>query len=78
MSFAVTADGGRFEWKGGGNNWRETATGLFAQPRNLLIPVLPADASRTGLAIGEPHAYTGAALSAVGPEPGTREGALVQ
>ena len=38
MSFAVTADAGRFEWKGGGNNWRETATGLFAQPRNLLSP----------------------------------------
>ena len=38
MSFAVTADGGRFEWKGGGNNWVETALGLFAQPRNLLSP----------------------------------------
>src|SRR5260370_5273232 len=38
MSFAVTADGGRFEWKGGGNSWRETARGLFAQPRNLLSP----------------------------------------
>ena len=38
MSFAVTADGGRFEWKGGGNNWIETAIGLFAQPRNLLSP----------------------------------------
>ena len=38
MSFAVTADAGRFEWKGGGNNWRETAQGLFAQPRNLLSP----------------------------------------
>ncbi|HLX15726.1 MAG TPA: FAD-dependent oxidoreductase [Bradyrhizobium sp.] len=38
MSFAVTADGGRFEWKGGGNNWRETAAGLFAQLRNLLSP----------------------------------------
>ena len=38
MSFAVTADGGRFEWKGGGNNWRETAPGLFAQARNLLSP----------------------------------------
>ena len=25
MSFAVTADAGRFEWKGGGANWRETA-----------------------------------------------------
>jgi hypothetical protein len=38
MSFAVTADGGRFEWKGGGNNWREIAAGLFAQPRNLFSP----------------------------------------
>jgi predicted NAD/FAD-binding protein len=38
MSFAVTADGGRFEWKGGGSNWRQTAGGLFAQPRNLLSP----------------------------------------
>jgi predicted NAD/FAD-binding protein len=38
MSFAVTADDGRFEWKGGGSNWRETARGLFAQPRNLLSP----------------------------------------
>jgi predicted NAD/FAD-binding protein len=38
MSFAVTADGGRFEWKGGGNNWRETAAGLFAQTLNLLSP----------------------------------------
>jgi predicted NAD/FAD-binding protein len=38
MSFAVTADAGRFEWKGCGGNWRETAGGLFAQPRNLLSP----------------------------------------
>jgi len=38
MSFAVSADAGRFEWKGGGSNWRETAAGLFAQPRNLLSP----------------------------------------
>jgi uncharacterized protein len=38
MSFAVTADDGRFEWKGGGGNWRETAKGLFAQPRNLFSP----------------------------------------
>ena len=38
MSFAVTADAGRFEWKGGGNGWGETALGLFAQPRNLLSP----------------------------------------
>jgi predicted NAD/FAD-binding protein len=38
MSFAVTADAGRFEWKGGGDNWLETAKGLFAQRRNLLSP----------------------------------------
>lgn len=38
MSFAVTADGGSFEWKGGGANWVQTAIGLFAQPRNLLSP----------------------------------------
>ena len=38
MSFAVTADAGRFEWKGGGINWRKTAEGLFAQRRNLLSP----------------------------------------
>src|SRR3954453_16089138 len=38
MSFAVTADAGRLEGKGGGGNWVETARGLFAQPRNLLSP----------------------------------------
>jgi uncharacterized protein len=38
MSFAVTVDAGRFEWKGGGNDWRETALGLFAQSKNLLSP----------------------------------------
>jgi predicted NAD/FAD-binding protein len=38
MSFAVSADGGRFEWKGGGGTWLETARGLFAQKRNLLSP----------------------------------------
>jgi uncharacterized protein len=38
MSFAVTADAGRFEWKGGGANWIQTAIGLFAQKRNLLSP----------------------------------------
>jgi predicted NAD/FAD-binding protein len=38
MSFAVTADAGRFEWKGGGENWIDTAKGLFAQPANLLSP----------------------------------------
>jgi predicted NAD/FAD-binding protein len=36
MSFAVTADAGRFEWKGGGNGWLETAKGLFAQPSNMM------------------------------------------
>ncbi len=38
MSFAMTADGGQFEWKGGGNTWLDTAKGLFAQPMNLLSP----------------------------------------
>jgi uncharacterized protein len=36
MSFAVTANDGGFEWKGGGHTWFETAKGLFAQPRNIL------------------------------------------
>jgi uncharacterized protein len=38
MSFAVSADGGRFEWRGGGNDWWATGAGLFAQPGNLLSP----------------------------------------
>jgi len=38
MSFALSADAGRFEWKGGGANWRQTALGLFAQRRNLFSP----------------------------------------
>ena len=38
MTFAVTADDGLFEWKGGGNTWLDTAKGLFAQPINLLSP----------------------------------------
>jgi uncharacterized protein len=38
MSFAVTADQGSFEWKGGGDNWLDTAKGLFAQRTNLLSP----------------------------------------
>ena len=33
----MSADRGRFEWKGGAN-WRETTVGLFAQARNLLSP----------------------------------------
>jgi predicted NAD/FAD-binding protein len=36
MIFAVTADQGRFEWRGAGENWLETAKGLFAQRRNML------------------------------------------
>lgn len=36
MSFSVSADRGRFEWAGGGATWSETASGLFAQPRNVL------------------------------------------
>jgi len=36
MSFSLSADAGRFEWKGGGDNWLDTARGLFAQPGNLL------------------------------------------
>lgn len=38
MSFAVSADGGRFEWKGGGDTWADTAKGLFAQRKNLISP----------------------------------------
>ena len=38
MSFAVSADDGRFEWKGGGGSSWQTMAGLFAQPRNLLSP----------------------------------------
>jgi uncharacterized protein len=38
MTFAITADEGQFEWKGGGNTWLDTAKGLFAQPINLLSP----------------------------------------
>lgn len=38
MSFSVSADAGRFEWKGGGDSWAATARGLFAQKRNLLSP----------------------------------------
>src|SRR5258708_9433153 len=36
MTFSVTADGGNFEWKGGGDTWFATATRPFAPPRNLL------------------------------------------
>ncbi|MGO9357937.1 MAG: NAD(P)/FAD-dependent oxidoreductase [Xanthobacteraceae bacterium] len=38
MSFSVSADGGRFEWMGGGSDAVTTARGLFAQPANLLSP----------------------------------------
>jgi len=46
MSFAVTADAGRFEWKGGGSTWRDTAEGLFAQPKKPVVTVLSVDAAR--------------------------------
>ncbi len=35
MSFAVSADAGRFEWKGDGTNCVKSLSGLFVQPRNL-------------------------------------------
>lgn len=35
MTFAVSTDRGKFEWKGGGNSWLDTARGLFAQRRAL-------------------------------------------
>ncbi len=38
MNFALTARDRRFEWKGGGHTWLDTAKGLFAQPRNVLSP----------------------------------------
>ena len=38
MDFALTAKDRRFEWRGGGHTWLNTAKGLFAQPRNLLSP----------------------------------------
>lgn len=38
MSFSVSADAGRFEWRGGGGSAYETAFGLFAQRRNFLSP----------------------------------------
>lgn len=38
MSFSVSADAGRFEWRGGGGSTYEKALGLFAQRRNLLSP----------------------------------------
>jgi predicted NAD/FAD-binding protein len=36
MSFALSADNGRFEWQGGGAGLIDTFRGLFAQPSNLL------------------------------------------
>ena len=38
MSFALSADHGRFEWKGGGTGLGGMLAGLFAQPSNLLSP----------------------------------------
>ena len=38
MSFAMSADHGRFEWRGGGETFLQTVRGLFAQPSNLGSP----------------------------------------
>jgi hypothetical protein len=38
MSFAMSADHGRFEWRGGGEGILQGACGLFAQPSNLASP----------------------------------------
>ncbi|MGY3233168.1 putative NAD/FAD-binding protein [Bradyrhizobium sp. USDA 4448] len=38
MSFAMSADHGRFEWRGGGEGILRNARGLFAQPSNLVSP----------------------------------------
>jgi predicted NAD/FAD-binding protein len=38
MTFSVSVDAGRFEWRGGGGSIYNNATGLFAQRRNLLSP----------------------------------------
>jgi predicted NAD/FAD-binding protein len=38
MSFSLSADNGRFEWKGGGGGFKGMLEGLFAQPSNLLSP----------------------------------------
>jgi predicted NAD/FAD-binding protein len=38
MSFSVSVDAGRFEWRGGGEGLYQTASGLFAQRRNLFSP----------------------------------------
>ncbi|MFZ5734520.1 MAG: NAD(P)/FAD-dependent oxidoreductase [Pseudomonadota bacterium] len=38
MSFAMSADNGRFEWKGGGATWASLFVGLFAQRKNVVSP----------------------------------------
>lgn len=38
MSFSVSTDAGQFEWRGGGGSAYQTASGLFAQRRNVLSP----------------------------------------
>ena len=38
MSFAMSADQGRFEWKGGGETWTSLFFGLFAQRKNIVSP----------------------------------------
>ncbi len=46
MSFAVTADAGRFEWKGGGINWRKTRRRPVRAAAQPVVAVLSVDASR--------------------------------
>ena len=46
MSFAVTADAGRFEWKGGGDTGAIRRKGLFAQRAQSVVAVLSVDAAR--------------------------------
>jgi uncharacterized protein len=40
MSFSVSADQGRFEWKGGGKSWRETAAGLLRSPKTCSLRLI--------------------------------------
>src|ERR1700684_663172 len=46
MSFAVTADAGRVEWQGGGNNWRQTRRRTVCPASQPAVTVVSLDASR--------------------------------
>jgi hypothetical protein len=56
MSFAVTADTGRFEWKGGGNNWlcRETDRGL-ARPHQAGLRRNVVERTSHGVVVHDSH-----------------------